>query len=116
MQLQKVQAIRIQALQTALSTFEDGRLGPICTSLHAVGMAAFGEEIKILSAIADGLTNQLLAVVITFRGVDHVQPGVEGAVQQIGDRLSGRALIPNLRSAESENGNVHIGFTETPLF
>ena len=43
-------------------------------------MTAFGEKIKLLSPVADGLADQLFAAMITFRGVDHVKPGVERAV------------------------------------
>ena len=43
-------------------------------------MTAFGEEIIFAAAIVNGLADQLLAVVITFGGVDHVETGIERAI------------------------------------
>src|SRR2546423_11400616 len=79
-------------------------------------MAALGEKIKFLASTADGLADEFLAIVITFGGVDHVQTGIECAVQQFGYRFRGGVLVSNLGSAEPEDGNVHICFSEAPLF
>src|ERR1700730_8835258 len=79
-------------------------------------MTAFREEIKFFSALAHGCANQFLAVVITFGGVDHVQTGVERAVQKFGDSLRCGMLITDLRSSETEDRNIHVGLTKATLF
>ena len=43
-------------------------------------VTAFREEVKFLSTIAYRVTNQLLAVVIALRGVNHVQAGIERTI------------------------------------
>src|SRR5439155_23610968 len=83
---------------------------------HSMRMTAFGEKIKILSSIAHCLSDQLLAVVITFGGVDHVQAGVECAVQQLSDSFARSLFIANLRSTKAKHRNVHVGFSKAPLF
>jgi len=115
-QLHEVEPIGLKALQAALDTLEDRRLRPVRAAFHSVRMAALGEQVKIAAPFAHRLADQFLAIVITFGGVDDVQPSVERAVQQFGHRLRGRALIADLRSAESDDGNLHVSLSEPPLF
>ena len=79
-------------------------------------MTAFGKKIKFLATIADRLSDQSLAVVITLRGVDDVETGIERAIQQFGDSLGRRVLIADLRSSKSEDRDVHIGLSKATFF
>src|SRR5947207_1328482 len=62
------------------------------------------------------LADQLLAVAITLGCIDHVQSGVERAVQKLGDKLLRRAFVTDLRTAKAEHGHVHVRFSKPSLF
>ena len=80
MQLHKIEPIGLESLQTALNAFQDRRFRPVRAAFYSVWMTALGEEIKFAAPFAHGLTDQLLAVVITLGGVDDVQSGIERAI------------------------------------
>src|SRR5438105_832271 len=79
-------------------------------------MTAFGKKIKFFSSIAHRLSDQLFTVVITFGRVDHVETGVERAVQQLCDRFRRSVLVADLGSSKSEDRDIHVGLSETALF
>jgi hypothetical protein len=62
-------------------------------------MTALGEKIKFFSATAHCLSDQLFAVVVTFRGVDHIQTGIERAIQQFSDNFRRRVFVADLGSS-----------------
>ena len=79
-------------------------------------MTALGEKIKFTSPFAHCLADELFAIVITLGRVDHVQTSLKRAVQQFRDRLGRCLLITDLGSAKAEDGNLHVGFSKSPLF
>src|SRR5438874_13390931 len=79
-------------------------------------MTAFGEKIKIFPTAAHRLSDQLLAVVITFGGVDHIEAGIERAVEQRSNSVFRRTLISDLRSSKSEDRDGHVGLSKAALF
>ena len=79
-------------------------------------MSALREEVKIVAPMADGLADQFLTRFVALGGVDHVQPGIERAVQQLLDRLCRRAFVADLGSAKAEHRDLHVCLAELPLF
>src|SRR6478609_11790583 len=79
-------------------------------------MTAFGEQEEIMTTMTDGLTDEFFTRVITFSGVDHVEPFVEGSLQNSFDRLRRGFLVTDFGATEPEDRNVHIGFAQASLF
>src|SRR5437870_9233014 len=116
MQLHDVDLVRFQPPQTALNAFQNRGFRPISSLTKTVRMTALGEKIKFFSATAHCLSDQLFAVVVTFRGIDHIQTGIERAVQQFSDSFSGRGFLADLESSNPETRAVHAGLPKAPLF
>ena len=70
---------RCQPTEAALDGVKQ-RLGPPVLLARALGMAALGEEIKVLPPAGDGLADQFLTLQIALGRVDDVQAGIEGTV------------------------------------
>src|SRR5437016_2687353 len=79
-------------------------------------MAAFGEKIEFFPPIAYRLSDQLFAVIITFGGVDHVEAGVERAIEKLCDRFRRSLLVTDLGSSKSKSRNVHVGLSKATFF
>jgi hypothetical protein len=89
MQLQKINIVGSQALQASVNCqFEKARI-PIVV-VKTIGVAAFGEQMKLLASVSNASADALFAVAVTFRGVDDVYPRVQYSIQQCFiDRLIG---------------------------
>src|SRR5205085_3956950 len=79
-------------------------------------MTAFGEQEKIVASMSDGLSDHLLAAVITLGRVDDIYAQVESLVQEGGGRFVRDVLVSNFRAAEAENGYIHVCFAESTFF
>src|SRR4029453_8037170 len=94
-QLDQVEAIGAQALEAALDAAEQGLGSPVAAA-PAAPVPALGEEEELVPASADGLADQLFAVLVALRRVDDVQAGVERAAEEALDRAEARALVAHL--------------------
>jgi hypothetical protein len=116
MQLHDVDLVRFQPPQTALNAFQNRGFRPISSLTKTVRMTALGEKIKFFSATAHCLSDQFFAVVVTFRGIDHIQTGIERAIQQFSDSFRRRVFVADLGSSKSEDRDIHVGLSKATLF
>jgi hypothetical protein len=75
-------------------------------------MAAFAEQVKLTSSVADRLSNPFFAVDIALGRVDDVHTVIESRVEHAVNGYLFRGFIADFRSAESQNADVHIGASE----
>ena len=108
MEMDQIDPIGLQPLQAALDALEQ-RLGPPVGHARLFGMPALGEQMKFVAPPRHGLADQLLAVHVALGRVDHVQAGVERVAEQPGDDLGRRLLEADLRAAEAEHADLHVG-------
>ena len=116
MQLNEIDVICLQSVQTALDTLQNGIARPIRRALHAMGMAAFCEEEKFITPFAYGAPDHLLAVGVALSGIDNIQAGIECAAQKLVDCVLRSVFVTDLGTAETEHGDVHVGFAKLSLF
>src|SRR6185436_20624639 len=113
MELDQVDVIRGEALQAPLDALAQRRRPPLGAP-PAIAVPALGEEVVVGPARADRAPDQLLAIVVAFRRVDHVEAGVERRAQQALDRPPAHALVADLRAPEAEHAHVHVRLAEPP--
>ena len=99
-ELDEIQMICFQAFETALDASEQ-RLGTPIGITPAAFVAAFCQEIKFVAPFPHCLADQLFAGRVTVGGVDNVNTGVDGFVQQLLDGPKGDMLIADLPTAET---------------
>ena len=92
------------------------RIRPPVVPARPLGMSALGEQVVILASTSRRLPDQLLAVEVALRSVDHVEPGVERVVEQAGDHVGRRPLVTDLRAAKAEHADLHVGLAEPSRF
>ena len=112
-QLHEVERVGAQALEAALDGLED-RPRPPVVAAPAGGVADLREEVELAPPSAHRASDQRLAVRVALGGVDHVQAGVEGGVQQPRGHRLAHALVADLAAAEAERGDLHVGASEPP--
>jgi hypothetical protein len=110
-QLDQVEAIGAQALEAALDAAEQ-RLGSPVAAAPAAPVPALGEQVELAPARADGLADQLFAILVALRRIDDVQAGVERTAEEALDRAEACALVADLRAAEPEHAGVDVGLAE----
>ena len=76
-QKDEVEPVGLEPAQAALDRFEDGIGRPIGRALHPVRMAHLGKKMKLVAPMRNGFTDELLAVAVALRGIDHVETGIE---------------------------------------
>src|SRR5262249_4605229 len=113
MQLQQIHAIRLQTLQASVDGLSHSLRIPV---IAIVRVTALGEQEVVVAPAGNGAADLLLAVDITFGGVDDVQSRIEGAVDQLVDRFEWRASKTDFRSAVAEDSNLHAGLAEGAFF
>src|ERR1700724_3246635 len=79
-------------------------------------MAAFGKKEKFFPPSCNGVADQFLTPVITFSRINNVDAGIECGVQKSGGGFGRYIFKPNLRSAEAQNGNIHVRLAEPSFF
>ena len=101
-----------EALQAPLDARAE-RSRPPVGARPAAGVPALGEEVDTSRRrAADRLADQLLAVVVALRGVDHVEAGVERAAEQARDRPRGSRAGSRSRSRRSRARSPRCPFAE----
>src|SRR5262249_17353875 len=110
-ELDQVEMIGAEALQTALDALEERLRPPV--GAPAVAVAALGEEVEITPTAAHRLPDQDLAVVVALGGVDDGQAGIERAGKEASHGSARCVLITNLGAAETENAHDHVGVAES---
>ena len=95
MELDQVEVVGREPLQAALDAFVERLRAPV-RACPATAVPAFGEEIELTPARGDGFADQLLAVLVAFRGVDDVEPGIQCAAEQLRHRPHVHFLIADL--------------------
>src|SRR5262249_11547660 len=110
-ELDQVEMIGAEALQTALDALEERLRPPVGAPAGAV--AALSEEVDSTPTAAHRLPDQDLAVVVALGGVDDVQAGIERAAQEARHRGARRVLIADLGAAEAEHAHDHVGVAES---
>ena len=113
MELDQVDVIGSEALQAPLDALPQRRRPPLAAP-PALAVPALGEEVVVGPARADRASDQLLTVLVAFRRVDHVEPGVERRAQQALDGPPASALVADLRAPEAEHAHVHVRLAEPP--
>src|SRR5215468_7696839 len=112
-QLDEIDRIRPEPAQAPLDALEE-RGAPPVSAPEAPPVAALREEMKLTAAAAHGLADELFAVLVALRGVDHIEPGVESAAEEPRHRTSADPLVADLRAPEAENAHGQTGLTERP--
>src|SRR5260370_13557981 len=79
-------------------------------------MTRFGEQKILVPAFRCILADLLFAIDVALGRIDHVQTGIEGAVDQPLDSILWHAAIAVLGATVAGHGYVHPGFTENALF
>ena len=79
-------------------------------------VATLGEQKIFVAAPGGNFADLLFAVDIALGRVDHIQTGIEGAVNQSLDSLLGHAAIADLGAAVAEHRHVHPSLTKNALF
>jgi hypothetical protein len=110
-ELDQVEVVGGEALEAPLDAGQERGGAPVPPA-PAAAVAALGEEVELAAPRANGTADELFAVLVALGGVDHVEPGVERAVQEPGDSAPAHALVADLRASESENARHHVGATE----
>ena len=111
MQLDQIQTIGAQSFQAPLDARQQRGRPPVLDA-RRVGMTALREQVEILAPVGRGLADQLLTLHVTLGGIDDVESGIEGAVQQVGDRLRRRFLEADLGAAKPQHAHAHVGLTQ----
>src|SRR5262249_37723901 len=116
-ELDQVEVVGAESFQAALDAREDGgRPPPRAGAAPAVGVATLGEQVHVITSAPKRPADQLLARVVALRRVDHVEAGVDGAAEQSRDGTRAHALIADLRSAEPQRTDNHVGLAELAPF
>ena len=110
-ELDEVEVVGAQALAAALDAGQQ-RLRPPVGAAPAAGVTALGEQMDVAAAPADGLADQLLAVLVALGRVDDVEAGVERAAEQALHRADAGPLVADLRAAEAEHAGHDVGPAE----
>ena len=114
MQLNEIDAVRLQTAQTAFDAFQNCVGRPVFAP-NPARMPAFGEKEKLIAPFsANCLADRILAALITFRRVDYVNAGIECAVQHPPYILD--ALARSARAAKAQHGHIHVRPSEAAFF
>src|SRR5205814_3806725 len=65
-QMDNVNPVGLQPSKTTLDAFQDGIVRPVRRAFHAMRMAAFGEQEKIVAPVTDRLSDHFFAGVIAL--------------------------------------------------
>src|SRR5581483_12216658 len=98
-QLHEVDGVRLQALETAGDGVQERGRSPVAGA-EALRMPALREEKALATTRPEGAADQRFAVGVALGRVDHVEAGVQRAVQQASDGGRGRGLVADLAAAE----------------
>ena len=79
-------------------------------------MPALREQEILGTSVTDGVTDLLFAVRVTGGGVDHVDPGIESAVQQAVNPGFKGVQRADLGPSEPQRTDIHIGGTHASSF
>ena len=113
MQLQKIDAVRFQTEQAAVNLFHHLARIPVVAILIVTTLS---KQEVLVAAPGHRVADQFLATWVAFRGIDHVQAGVERAVEQPLGYWKRNALIADLGASKAKNRDIHAGFSESAFF
>ena len=115
MQLDQIEHVRAEPPEAPLDAREQRGRPPVGVSV-APSVPALGEEIELPAPAADRFADELLAVLVAFGGVDHVEAGVQRAAEQPCHRAAAHSLIADLGAAETQHAHLHVGIAEPSPF
>src|SRR5215813_7294285 len=112
-ELNEIDRVCLEPAQAPLDALEE-RGAPPVSAPEAPPVSALREEMKVAAAAAHRLADELFAVLVALRGVDHVETGVESAAEEPRHCTNADPLVTDLRTPEAENAHGQTGLAERP--